>query len=421
MSTNGILVKFGDGYEIVVDVDIDDTPIIEYTAPEEISKDWTDDPEICESHDFEKKPEETDGKGEIKLVKDVKTLPIEAFKQTNIKTIKLPVLTKISKSMFEECTSLTKIDIPKEVKVIEQNAFKKCTSLAKVVLNDGLQTIEESSFEGCTELNDINIPSTIEEVGNNAFAGDNEIPTEVAEEIDEINNTSFGISLWETNGCLVSATTDSTTFINPGQTLNFYDSGGPSGRHAKHLNIKHTIKSPEGTYIHTHFSSINLGSSATLALYDSSTTDVNERIGQWAGNQVPSDCTTSANVCTFVFKSYNIQANGWVAEITADNVPPTSTNSITVTPKTEALSVIEGFENIVDTQENENSTIYYINRNSSLTFLISIDPEQTALINGYTYSDGDVFQITNIKYDRTLNVEVLDPEDPEDPENPEGL
>lgn len=53
-------------------------------------------------------------------------------------------------SMFEDCTSLSDIEIPGWVTEIKAKAFKNCTSLTKLAIPASVTTIADDAFDGCT-------------------------------------------------------------------------------------------------------------------------------------------------------------------------------------------------------------------------------------------------------------------------------
>ncbi|PPJ44884.1 hypothetical protein C0075_23975, partial [Rhizobium sp. KAs_5_22] len=71
--------------------------------------------------------------------------------------------------IFEGCTSLKCINIPKKVKTIEDFAFAECTGLESISFecmhseydpSAGLKRIGMNAFKNCTDLSSINIPET---------------------------------------------------------------------------------------------------------------------------------------------------------------------------------------------------------------------------------------------------------------------
>ena len=79
-------------------------------------------------------------------------------------------LQNIDNFAFQECTSLTSIDLRNtQVKTIGIGAFASCTSLTNINLPEGLQTIDNSAFADCKSLETVTLPSTVSEIGNYAF------------------------------------------------------------------------------------------------------------------------------------------------------------------------------------------------------------------------------------------------------------
>lgn len=67
----------------------------------------------------------------------------------------------IGSEAFEDCTSLTSVDLPKNVTQIGYSAFEDCTSLTDINLPEGLTVIGSFAFSGCNSLISINIPSSV--------------------------------------------------------------------------------------------------------------------------------------------------------------------------------------------------------------------------------------------------------------------
>lgn len=113
---------------------------------------------------------------------------------TNLQSILLPTnATAIDALAFDNCTSLTNIEIPNSVLTIGEKAFYGCTSLStiylpvnliaisnqlfgdckgltKVVINSNVTSIGVSAFANCTNLTEIDIPNKVISIGNYAFA-----------------------------------------------------------------------------------------------------------------------------------------------------------------------------------------------------------------------------------------------------------
>ena len=102
-------------------------------------------------------------------------------------------MTGIGSSAFASCTSLTSIDIPANVTVIEQSVFNNCHNLKNVTMGDNvtsigitsfyntgltsftfpsaLTTISQSAFENSKLAGDIVLPNALTAIGTQAFAG----------------------------------------------------------------------------------------------------------------------------------------------------------------------------------------------------------------------------------------------------------
>jgi len=56
---------------------------------------------------------------------------------------------------FQNCTDLSYISFPPEIKNIKRGAFKGCTSLERVPLSTNIKYIGKEVFDGCTSLQEI--------------------------------------------------------------------------------------------------------------------------------------------------------------------------------------------------------------------------------------------------------------------------
>ena len=156
-------------------------------------------------------------------------------------------VTTIKSDAFEECTSLTAIDIseqnpkytsvdgivynknitkllrcpvgktsvtiPDSVTTIEEDAFYYCTSLTSVTIPDSVTTIEEGAFYYCTSLTSVTIPDSVTAIGVCAFGKCTNL-TSVT-----ISNNVTTVAEWTFSGCtsLPSVTIpDSVTTISYG-------------------------------------------------------------------------------------------------------------------------------------------------------------------------------------------------------------
>lgn len=79
------------------------------------------------------------------------------------------VVTSIGGSAFENCDSLTSIEIPDSVTSIGSYAFYECDSLTTVTIGKSVTSIGESAFKNCSSLNNITIPNSVTRIDDYAF------------------------------------------------------------------------------------------------------------------------------------------------------------------------------------------------------------------------------------------------------------
>lgn len=126
--------------------------------------------------------------------KIVTSIGENAFTWERIKRVKMPdSIETIHKSAFSWCTSLTYIELSKNLKLIEEGAFFNCINLSGITIpgsvltigvqafssceklsrinwSYGLQVIESRAFSSCDSLETIAIPDTVNDMGINPFA-----------------------------------------------------------------------------------------------------------------------------------------------------------------------------------------------------------------------------------------------------------
>ena len=73
--------------------------------------------------------------------------------------------------MFERCTNLQNIILPKGITSIEESAFNKCKSLESITIGEGVTAIKQYAFYECESLASINIPNSVTTIGTWAFNG----------------------------------------------------------------------------------------------------------------------------------------------------------------------------------------------------------------------------------------------------------
>ena len=129
----------------------------------------------------------------IELPSSVTTLQYEIFSGGNLLQISIPdSVTSMGNAIFQNCSKLQKVKLPKDrynisdytfagctsmeeiqrpktVTTIWPHAFDGCRSLKKVEWSDCLEVIKDNAFKDCMALTEIVIPNTVRELGNEAF------------------------------------------------------------------------------------------------------------------------------------------------------------------------------------------------------------------------------------------------------------
>lgn len=136
----------------------------------------------------------------------VKTLPTRMFDGvSNLKTIKLPLLTSLSNNLFTNCSNLANLTIGEwsntaenagiEMAVIPAGCFQNCGNLKDLYFTN-VERVEGWAFEGCTSMTVLPIKNCKEgvevEIGQNAFNNTKLTGNIMLQEgITKINGSSF--------------------------------------------------------------------------------------------------------------------------------------------------------------------------------------------------------------------------------------
>ena len=136
----------------------------------------------------------------IKGIENFTTIPANAFEETGIETLSLPLCTTIQKAAFKKCMQLKSVNLPKcetiegykaeyyeaegaflgcnnlqEVELpscinIEKYTFYSCSKLSSINI-PVCQTIDKEAFAYCGNLNEVSLPNTIQKLGYKCFNG----------------------------------------------------------------------------------------------------------------------------------------------------------------------------------------------------------------------------------------------------------
>ena len=91
---------------------------------------------------------------------------------SSLTSIEIPnSVTSIGDHAFGECSSLTSIEIPNSVTSIGSSTFYNCSSLTSIEIPNSVTYIGSSAFSSCSSLTSIEIPSSVTSIGENVFYG----------------------------------------------------------------------------------------------------------------------------------------------------------------------------------------------------------------------------------------------------------
>ena len=78
-------------------------------------------------------------------------------------------VTSIGHNAFQDCSGLTRVEIPNSVTSIGSSAFRGCRGLTSVTIPDGVTRINSEVFYECHGLTSVTIPNSVTNIGGNAF------------------------------------------------------------------------------------------------------------------------------------------------------------------------------------------------------------------------------------------------------------
>ncbi len=95
---------------------------------------------------------------------------------------------------FGMCSSLTSIDIPNSVTLMGNVAFFGCSSLTTVNIGNSITSIGELTFYGCDSLTTVNIGNSVNSIGEKAFQGCGKLTyIDIPNSVNSIGNEAFGM------------------------------------------------------------------------------------------------------------------------------------------------------------------------------------------------------------------------------------
>ena len=129
----------------------------------------------------------------INLPKNLEVINGRAFLNCKwLKEINIPEsVREIGPNAFEGCLSLEKVNIPEKVTKIDNEVFAKCRNLKELKLHNKIVSIGKGSFTGCESLN-ISIPNSVKSIGYKAFKDCHAIKElRIPQVTDDINENAF--------------------------------------------------------------------------------------------------------------------------------------------------------------------------------------------------------------------------------------
>lgn len=125
--------------------------------------------------------------GATYVVAKNQTVIYEACEKKDATSVKIPekiqingkdfVVTEITANAFKNNKKLTKVTMPKSIKVIGKNAFQNCSALKTATIGSNVTTIGDSAFKGCSKLTKVTIPAKVTKIGKKAFCNCKKLKT----------------------------------------------------------------------------------------------------------------------------------------------------------------------------------------------------------------------------------------------------
>ena len=114
----------------------------------------------------------------------------------SLSTVEIPQAISIIEDMvFKDCSALKTITLPSSVNTMGKQVFMNCAMLESINLSNSLQTIDEKAFYGCNAMKSIDIPASVINIEKNAFENCSSLKMINLEEgLKTIGNNAF-------NGC----------------------------------------------------------------------------------------------------------------------------------------------------------------------------------------------------------------------------
>jgi len=125
----------------------------------------------------------------------------------------------IADNMFENCTTLTTVKIPKSVKTIGAGAFH-ASGLKELSFeaNSQVATIGNLAFKNCTHITSVSIPASVQKIGRDtfSFSGLSRVKFEPGSQLETIGDSAFAFTELKSINIPTCVTIGTEAFNNTG-------------------------------------------------------------------------------------------------------------------------------------------------------------------------------------------------------------
>lgn len=131
----------------------------------------------------------------LELPDSVEIIGNSAFEDaSSLKRVRLPSNLKVIDENAFSGAGLEELCIPSSVRVIKMSAFVLNKNLKKVIFENGTRTIGIWAFAGCERLTEVKLPKTLKKIKWGSFTGTGLKRIVIPENVEQIERNAFGVS-----------------------------------------------------------------------------------------------------------------------------------------------------------------------------------------------------------------------------------